>query len=50
MAVARVCLGVITGAHGVRGLVRVKPFTENPADVAAYGEVADEDGGRRFRI
>jgi 16S rRNA processing protein RimM len=50
LAVARVCLGVITGAHGVRGLVRVKPFTEDPADVAAYGEVADEEGARHFRI
>ena len=50
MAGVRVCLGVITGAHGVRGLVRVKPFTEDPAGVAAYGEVADEDGARRFKI
>jgi 16S rRNA processing protein RimM len=41
---------VITGAHGVRGLVRVKPFTEDPAGVAAYGEVTDEEEARHFRI
>ena len=48
--VERVCLGAVTGAHGVRGLVKVKPFTENPDDVAAYGPVEDEPGGRRFEL
>lgn len=46
----RVCLGVIAGAHGVRGLVKVKSFTEVPADVAAYGPVSDESGRRRWRL
>ncbi len=46
MGERRVCLGVITGAHGVRGLVRVKSFTEVPEDVAAYGPLSDEDGAR----
>ena len=45
-----VCVGVVTGAHGVRGLVRVKPFTEEPEGVAAYGPVATKDGKRRFAI
>ena len=40
----RVCLGVITGAHGVRGLVRVKSFTENEEAVASYGTLEDDDG------
>ena len=47
---ARVCLGVVVGAHGVRGLVRVKPFTEDPDGVAAYGPVETADGKRRFKI
>ncbi|WPZ35701.1 ribosome maturation factor RimM [Thalassobaculum sp. OXR-137] len=47
---ARVCLGAITGPHGVRGLVKVKPFTEVPADIAAYGPVEDETGTRRFTL
>lgn len=47
---ARVCLGAITGPHGVRGLVKVKPFTEVPEDVAAYGPVEDEAGKRRFTL
>jgi 16S rRNA processing protein RimM len=46
----RVCVGAIAGAHGVRGQVRVKSFTADPADVAAYGPVESEDGARRFRL
>jgi 16S rRNA processing protein RimM len=45
----RVCIGVIVGVHGVRGAVRIKSFTEVPADVAAYGPVEDDAGKRRFR-
>ena len=30
--------------------MRIKSFTEEPADVAAYGPVTDESGGRRFEI
>lgn len=47
-----VCLGVITGAHGVRGEVKIKPFTELPGDVAAYGPVrlGVEGPERRLRL
>jgi 16S rRNA processing protein RimM len=40
----RVCLGVIVGAKGLKGEVRIKSFTAEPADVAAYGPVESEDG------
>ncbi len=46
----KVCIGVIAGPHGVNGLVRVKSFTADPADVAAYGPVTDAAGARQFRI
>ena len=46
----RVCVGAIAGAHGIRGSVRIKPFTDVPEDVAAYGPVSDEAGNRRFEI
>jgi len=49
-AAQRVCLGVVTGPHGVRGAVRIKSFTEAPADVARYGPLADETGTRRFEL
>ncbi len=47
---SRVCLGAISGAHGVRGAVTIKPFTETPEGVAAYGPVETEDGARSFEI
>ena len=40
------CLGVIAGAHGVSGLVRVQSFTGKPEDIAAYGPVHDTEGTR----
>ncbi|MBT6285079.1 MAG: 16S rRNA processing protein RimM, partial [Rhodospirillaceae bacterium] len=40
----------MAGAQGVRGAVRIKPFTDAPEDVAAYGPVSDEAGSRRFVI
>jgi 16S rRNA processing protein RimM len=46
----RVCVGVVTGAHGVRGAVRVKSFTAEPTDVARYGPLEDESGERRFKL
>lgn len=45
-----ICLGAIATAHGVRGLVKVKSFTERPEDIAAYGPLTDAAGGRTFRL
>ena len=49
-ASSKVCVGQITGAHGVRGLVKVKPFTAAPEDLTAYGPVSDETGARRLAL
>jgi 16S rRNA processing protein RimM len=46
----RVCVGIVTGAHGVRGALRLKSFTTEPADVAHYGPLEDESGERQFRL
>lgn len=46
----RVCVGAVTGAHGVRGLVRIKSFTERPEDLTAYGPITDESGRRVFEV
>lgn len=48
-ASSRIQLGVIVGAKGLRGEVRIKSFTEDPADVAAYGPVVADDG-REFTL
>jgi len=46
----RVCVGIVAGAHGVRGAVRIKSFTAEPKDVARYGPLEDESGGHRFSL
>jgi len=43
-----VCVGVIAGAHGIKGEVKVKSFTEESEGFAAYGPLWDETGARRF--
>jgi len=46
----RICVGAIAGAHGVKGLVKIKSFTEEPDGVAAYGPLSDEAGEREFTL
>ena len=46
----RVCVGAVAGAHGVRGDIRIKSFTQRPEDIAAYGPLEDERGNRIFAL
>lgn len=47
---ARVCVAAVAAAHGVRGLLRLKPFTEVPEDCIAYGPLSNADGSRVFQF
>ncbi|HEV8016219.1 MAG TPA: ribosome maturation factor RimM [Stellaceae bacterium] len=47
---ARICVGIITGVHGIKGWVRVKSFTAAPEAIAAYGPLADDSGTRRIEL
>ena len=44
MAAGRICLGVIVGVHGVRGHLKIKAYTDNPAALDRYGPVSLYDG------
>jgi 16S rRNA processing protein RimM len=46
----RVRVARIGAAHGVRGEVKLWPFTQDPMAVADYGLLETEDGARRFEI
>jgi 16S rRNA processing protein RimM len=46
---AKVLLGRISGAHGIRGEVKVTSFTAPPENIAGYGSLTDASG-RRFEI
>jgi 16S rRNA processing protein RimM len=47
---AKVCVGAIAGAFGVRGEVRLKSYCADPAAIADYGALTDEAGTRRFEV
>lgn len=44
-----VLLGVVIGAQGLKGEVRVKTFTESPSRLAAYGPL-HTNGGRALAV
>ena len=46
----RVLLGDIGAAHGLKGEVRLRSFTEAPDAVADYGPLEDETGGKAIEI
>ncbi len=46
----RVLLGRITGAHGLKGEVKIATFTAEPEDVAAYGPLTNADGSPAVEI
>ncbi len=43
-------MGIVTGARGISGEIRIRSFTSDPTAVAAYGPVSDERGARSFRL
>ena len=46
----RICIAKIGAAHGVRGEVRLWPFTEDPLSVTQYGPLTTKDGARQFEV
>ena len=50
MARDRVLLGVVAAPHGVRGLVRIRSFTEDPMAIASYGSLSDETARKTYRV
>ena len=43
-------LGVIVGAKGIKGELKVKSFTENPEDIVAYGPLQDQSGKATYKL
>ena len=44
----RVCLGVISGVHGIKGEVKVKSFTVADKDIGSYGTLENKDASKTF--
>ncbi len=45
-----ILLGRIASAHGIRGDVLIKAFTQEPDGIAAYGPLTDETGTKSLKI
>ena len=46
----RIVLAHVASAHGIRGDVVVRAYTDDPADLNAYGPLSDASGTRAFTI
>ena len=45
-----VCVAAVAAAHGVRGALKLKCFTEDPASVGSFGPLLDEAGRELLTI
>jgi 16S rRNA processing protein RimM len=50
MSSPRILIGVFGAPHGVRGEVRIKPFTDEPLALKKYGPLESEDGRTTFKV
>lgn len=50
MAAGRILVGEIGRPHGVRGLVKLRSFTADPAAISGYGPLTDEAGVQRIAL
>ncbi|MDB5548934.1 MAG: rRNA processing protein RimM [Tardiphaga sp.] len=46
----QICIARIGAPHGVRGAVKLWPFTDDPLAVLDYGPLTTQDGARSFEI
>lgn len=50
MSESHICVGVISGAYGVQGELRIKSFCATPEDIETYSPLTDEAGTRDFKL
>jgi 16S rRNA processing protein RimM len=50
MSNRKICVGQIVGTHGVRGLVRLRSFMEDPQSIINHNQLTDDSGDRTFIV
>lgn len=45
-----ICVAVIIAAHGIKGEVKIKSFTEYPEDFAEFSPLYNSDGTKQFNV
>ena len=43
-------MGLVLGAHGIKGAVRILSYAAEPEAIASYGPLEDESSGRTFTL
>lgn len=47
---SKVCIGQIVNVHGLKGMVKIRPYLTNPMDIGHFGPLTDKDGHRSFDV
>jgi 16S rRNA processing protein RimM len=45
-----ICVGQFVGAHGVKGLAKIRSYTEDPLDIFSYIPLLSDDGDQTFKL
>lgn len=46
----RICVGLIVGAFGIKGELRIKSFCADPESIGDYGTLTDETGNTNYDV
>ncbi|MGE0109401.1 MAG: ribosome maturation factor RimM [Bdellovibrionales bacterium] len=46
----KICVGTITGPHGIKGEVILRSATDDPAAIFTYGTLTDKNGTKTFSL
>jgi len=47
---SRVCIGQIVNVHGLKGMVKIRPYLTNPMDIGRFGPLSDKEGQHQFLV
>jgi 16S rRNA processing protein RimM len=45
-----ICVGIVSGSHGLQGSVKIRSFMTVPKDIVAYGPVTSKNGEKSYKI
>lgn len=45
-----VCVGQIINVHGIKGMVKIKPYLTNPMDIDSFGPLTDKNEKKVFHL
>jgi 16S rRNA processing protein RimM len=45
-----ICVGIVSGSHGLQGAVKIKSFMTVPEDIVTYGPLRNKSAGKSYKI